>query len=101
MAQALSQFLPRDIARDYPGELSIGIHQIKQAAVVDDVVAAVVKEYRVYVAAHQESGGNYTVDHSSFYYLINPEGKFVRVIAADVSEEELADRLRHWMDKTV
>ena len=67
----------------------------------EEQIAAVVKEYRVYVAAHQESGGNYTVDHSSFYYLINPEGKFVRVIAADVSEEELADRLRHWMDKTV
>ena len=32
---------------------------------------------------------------------INPEGKFVRVIAGDVSGEELAERLRHWMNKSV
>ncbi len=67
----------------------------------EEQIAAVVKEYRVYVSAHPESGGNYTVDHSSFYYLINPEGKFVRVIAGDVSGEELGERLRHWMNKTV
>jgi protein SCO1/2 len=64
-------------------------------------VSRVVQEYHVYVLAHPESGGNYTVDHSSFYYLINPEGKLVRVIAGDVSGEELAERLRHWMNKTV
>ena len=67
----------------------------------EDQIAAVVKEYRVYVSAHQESSGNYTVDHGSFLYLINPEGKFARVIAGDVSGEELAGRLRHWMNKSV
>ena len=67
----------------------------------EEQIAAVVKEYRVYVSAHPESGGNYTVDHSSFFYLINPEGKFVRAIAGDVSGEELAERLRHWMNKSV
>ena len=65
----------------------------------EEQVAALVNEYRVQV--QPRSGSDYIVNHSSFYYLINPEGKFVRVIAADVSEEELADRLRHWMDKTV
>ena len=68
----------------------------------EEQIAAVLKEYRVYVSAHPESGGgNYIVDHSSFYYLINPEGRFVRVIAGDVSGEELAARLHHWMNKTV
>lgn len=67
----------------------------------EEQIAAVVKEFRVHVSAHPESGGNYTVDHSSFYYLINPEGKFLRIIAGDVSGEELAERLHHWMNKTV
>ena len=68
----------------------------------EEQIAAVIKEYHVYASAHPESGGgNYTVDHSSFYYLINPEGRFVRVIAGDVSGEELAARLHHWMNKTV
>jgi protein SCO1 len=67
----------------------------------EEQVSRVVQEYHVYVSAHPESGGSYTVDHSSFYYLINSEGKFVRVIAGDVSGEELGERLRHWMNKTV
>jgi protein SCO1 len=67
----------------------------------DEQITAVAKEYHVYVSAHPEGDGNYTVDHSSFYYMINPEGKFVRVIAGDVSGDELAERLRHWMSKTV
>ena len=67
----------------------------------EDQIAPVIKEFHVYVSAHPESGSDYTVDHSSFYYLINPEGKFVRVIAGDVSGEELSARLHHWMSKTV
>jgi cytochrome oxidase Cu insertion factor (SCO1/SenC/PrrC family) len=67
----------------------------------DEQVAEVVKEYHVYVEVPAGSGGDYLVNHSSFYYLINPEGQFVRVIAGDVSGEELAERLRHWMSKTV
>jgi protein SCO1/2 len=71
----------------------------------EEQIAALVKEYRVYVEVQPRSGSDYIVNHSSFYYLINylinPEGKFVRVIASGVSGEELAERLRHWMSKTV
>ena len=67
----------------------------------EEQIAAVLKEYRVYVEVQPSSSGDYIVSHSNFYYLINPEGKFVRVIAGDVSGEELAERLRHWMNKTV
>jgi len=67
----------------------------------EEQIAAVVKEYRVFVEVQPGGGGDYIVNHSSFYYLINPEGKLVRVIADDVSGEELAERLRHWMNKTV
>ena len=66
----------------------------------EEQIAAVVKECRVFVE-FQPGGGDYIVNHGSFYYLINPEGKFVRVIAGDVSGEELAERLRHWINKTV
>lgn len=68
----------------------------------EEHIASVIKEFHVYVAAHAENGdGNYTVDHSSFFYLINPKGRFVRVIAGDVSGEDLAARLHHWMNKNV
>jgi len=52
----------------------------------EEQVAALVNEYRVHVEVQPRSGSDYIVDHSSFYYLINTEGKFVRVIAGDVSE---------------
>lgn len=67
----------------------------------EEQIAGVIREYHVYASAHLASGGDYTVDHSSFFYLINPEGKFVRVIPGDASGEELAARLHHWMNKSV
>ena len=67
----------------------------------EEEIAAVVKEYRVYVGVEPGHGGDYIVNHSSLYYLMNPDGKFARVIAGDVSGEELAERLRHWINKTV
>ena len=66
-----------------------------------DQIAAVVKEYRVYVSAHSESGSDYTVDHSSLYYLINPDGKFVNVLPGDLSGDDMADRLRYLMKQRV
>jgi protein SCO1/2 len=68
----------------------------------DEQVAAVVKEYHVYVEVPANSGGkDYLVNHSSFYYLINPEGKFVNIVHGDVSGEELADKVRQLMKGTV
>jgi protein SCO1/2 len=67
----------------------------------EEQIAPVVKEYRVYVSLHSESGGDYTVDHSSLYYLINPEGKFVNVLPGDLSGDDMANRLRDLMKHTV
>jgi protein SCO1/2 len=67
----------------------------------EDQIAAVVKEYRVYVSAHSEEGGDYSVDHSSLYYLINPDGKFVSVLHGALSGDEITDRLRDSMKHTV
>jgi protein SCO1/2 len=67
----------------------------------EDQIAAVVKEYHVYVAAHPEEGANYSVHHSSLYYLINPDGKFVGVLHGGVSGDESADRLRDSMKHAV
>lgn len=65
----------------------------------EEQIAAVVRDYRVYVSAHE--GHDYLVDHSSFFYVINPEGKFVNVVTGKASGEELADTLRQMMKHTV
>ena len=66
-----------------------------------DQIAAVAKEYRVYVSAHSESGNDYTVDHSNLHYLINPNGRFVNVLPGDLPGDDMADRLRELMKHTV
>ena len=65
----------------------------------EEQIASVVREYRVYVSVHE--GPDYLVDHSSFFYVMNPQGKFVNVVTGKASGEELADRLRQLMKHTV
>lgn len=54
-----------------------------------DQIAAVVKEFHVYVDARDDK----LIDHSSVFYLINPEGKFLDTIGGDKSSDAIADRL--------
>ena len=60
-------------------------------------VAAVVKEYHVYVEVPSGTDKDYIVNHSSFFYLINRDGKFVNIVHGDVSGDELADKVRQLM----
>ncbi len=57
-------------------------------------ISAVAKEYKVYYAAHTEEGSDYLVDHSSFLYLMNPQGRFERLLASDTPGPALAEQLR-------
>lgn len=58
---------------------------------------SVAKAYRVYVAPQKSGGDDYLVDHSAYLYLMNPQGKFVNVIAGDVAGDQMADKLRTMM----
>ena len=55
------------------------------------------KAYRVYLAAQKSDGNDYLVDHSAFFYVMNPEGKFVNIIAGAASGDQMADKLRAMM----
>jgi protein SCO1/2 len=62
-------------------------------------IAAVAKEYGVYWAAHKTGPGaeDYVMDHSSYLYVMDPEGKFVRAFDADTPGDRIADALRELM----
>jgi protein SCO1 len=64
-----------------------------------EAIAAVTAEYKVYYAVHKTGDGpdDYLMDHSGFVYLMNPEGKFARVLSGDVSGKALADKLRPFL----
>ena len=59
-------------------------------------IAAVEAEYRVYAERHVTGPGpeDYTMDHSSILYLIDPRGNFVEVLPADATAAALAATLR-------
>ena len=59
-------------------------------------VADTAKAYRVYFA--KEGGGEaYLVNHTSLIYLMNPEGRFARVLAYGLTPDETTNQIRQAM----
>jgi protein SCO1 len=57
-------------------------------------IAQAAKDYRVYYAKHPEAGGDYSMDHSSVIYVMDPEGRFTASFTQENSPEEIAERLK-------
>ena len=57
-------------------------------------IARAAKGYRVYYAKHPEAGGDYSMDHSSVIYVMDPEGRFTASFTQENSPEEIAERLK-------
>lgn len=60
-------------------------------------VAAAARAYRVYYDKVEQEGGHYTMDHSTFLYLLGPDGRTLEVLSHGTSPDELADRIRDRM----
>jgi len=64
-----------------------------------DEIASVAKAYRVYYAEHRTGPGpnDYSMDHSSVLYLMDPQGGFIAPVRADQSGDEIAANLKKLM----
>ena len=62
-------------------------------------IAAAAQEYGVYYARVPSGPGadDYVVDHSTYLYVMNPHGKFVRAFDTNTSGDRIADVLRELM----
>jgi protein SCO1/2 len=60
-------------------------------------VAAAAKAYRVYYKQVGD-GPDYSVDHSTAIYLMDPKGRFDKVIAYNLPPEEIARQIKDAMD---
>ena len=60
-----------------------------------DEIARVAKGYRVYYAKRITGPGpnDYSMDHSSTFYLMGPDGEFIALISAEGSPQEMADKI--------
>jgi protein SCO1/2 len=63
-----------------------------------DAVGKVAGEYKVYFQKNG-SGADYSVDHSSAIYLMNPQGQFDSVIAFGLTPEQTRDQIAKAMSK--
>jgi protein SCO1 len=57
-------------------------------------VAKAAKGYRVYYAKHPEAGGDYSMDHSSVIYVMDPEGRFTASFTHESAPEQISERLK-------
>ena len=57
-------------------------------------VAQAAKGYRVYYAKHPEAGGDYSMDHSSVIYVMDPQGHFTASFTHESTPEQIAERLK-------
>ena len=62
-------------------------------------ISTVEKEFHVYAKFEKTGSGadDYTVDHSSFFYLLGPDGRFITVLRADQQGDDLARSLAHYL----
>jgi protein SCO1/2 len=60
-----------------------------------DQIKNACKKFRVFYSApdYSKSPTDYNIDHSIFFYLMNPEGKFVEYFARNQSVQDVTNRL--------
>lgn len=57
-------------------------------------IARTAREYRVYYAKHPEPGGDYSMDHSSVIYVMDPKGRFSASFTGEDPPAAIAARLQ-------
>ncbi len=94
-------FVTVDPERDTPEALKAyladaGLPEATGLTGTPEQIAAVAKEYRVYFAKRGE-GADYTMDHSTAAYLMDPQGEFATVLPYGLPPEEKAKLIRQAM----
>ncbi|CAO1628260.1 unnamed protein product [Jaminaea pallidilutea] len=66
-----------------------------------EAVKQACKSYRVYFSTppNADPKGDYLVDHSIFFYLMDPEGRFVDAFGRSAGKEEVEKKVRGYVEK--
>ncbi len=94
-------FISIDPERDSPATTALYASHFSKNLIglsgTPDQVKHAADSFKVYYSKVAQPGSalGYVVDHSSFIYLMGPDGKYVDHFAGNVSEQELAEGLNH------
>jgi len=104
-------FISCDPARDAPGQIRSYLQDFHPKMIgltgTYEAVKACCKAYRVYFSTppNAKPGDDYLVDHSIFFYLMNPDGDFVDAYGkshtADLVRERVATSISEWKGRAV
>lgn len=83
----------RDTARALAAYLESFDPRIVGLRGAPEQIEAAAKSYHVYYRARSLGDGEYTIDHSSFLYVMKPDGDFAELHAGDLPGHTLADEL--------
>lgn len=99
-------FITCDPARDTPAVLKSYLAEFHPSLIgltgTWEQIKAVCKAYRVYFSTPEgvKPGQDYLVDHSIYFYLMDPDGDFVEAIGRQHSPEQAANvialHMRDW-----
>lgn len=91
-------FITVDPARDTTERLSKYMAAFNSHIVglrgTPDQIRDAARQFHVYYSMRNLGGGSYTVDHSSFLYVVTPEGRFEKLLADSLPADKLAAELR-------
>lgn len=62
-------------------------------------VKAALGSLRVYAAKRPLDNNNYTMDHSTFIYLMNPKGEYTKHFGAQTPADEMVNEIRKQIDE--
>ena len=99
LSEAKALFVTVDPARDHAEHVAsyaefFHPNILGRTGTVEEI-RALAKAYGTYfMAGEPDENGNYNVDHTAYYYLINPEGELKRVLDHNVTALTIAEELQ-------
>jgi protein SCO1/2 len=95
--QVVPVFMTVDPARDTPEVMRsyVGAFHPKLVGLTgsEAEVAAALRAYRVYARKHEPKDGAYLVDHSTFTYLMDRDGRYLAHFGHGATAEAMAKRI--------
>jgi protein SCO1/2 len=94
-------FITLDPARDTPQILADYLQafdpRIEGLTGSEDQIAAAAASFKVYFHKRDMPGGDYGIDHTAAFWLVDPDGRPAEVYAYDIDPAALAEALRRHM----
>jgi len=101
--EATPVFVTIDPARDTPEALSDFVGALHPRMIgltgTPEQTQAIAKAYKAYYAKQGDDPEVYLMDHSTFTYLMAPDGSFLDVFRRDVPPAEVADRVQCFAER--